>query len=207
MTERAEDIMKLSLAYAHKHKRAEKLFESFEDYVQELRLFVLEKLDKYDSDKGEFSTFCYLCFVTRVRYQVRHFKKQLKTVSMEEIIEDDTMLKIKDVIPDPNCVSEDDILSDIDNKAQVKKFINCLSDETLMHFYFNMNHTEIAQLTQRTHQNVSSKISKDLHRVKEMLNSGKLVIRRDNCKRAEEYAKAHHCSVRTYYRRKKENTL
>lgn len=208
MDERTNDLFKLSLAYAHRHPSATKYFDSFEDYVQELRLFVLEKMNKFDPDKGEFSTFCYLCFINRIRYQVRHYKRQPQTISIDTPVDSDEQLTIVDTIPD-NSPSEDDILSNITDKMFIQKFIKCLSDETLMYFYFDLTHKQIAKITNRTHQNVSQKIIADLERVRKVLATGKLKLanRTNNVGKAEAYAKEHNCSIRTYYRKKKENNL
>lgn len=201
-----EDICRLSLAYAKRHPSAVKFFDSFDDYVQELRLAVIEREHCFNPDKANFSTYCYLCFVNRIRMQVRIYKSNPRPLSLDDIVEN-TNREIEtfvDITPDTKLPTEDDLIEAMDRQKFIDKCFKELSDESIMYFYLNTTQRQIAAVTNRTYQNVGQKIDKDIKRIRRKFVEHKPVKKRYGIGKsdAEAYMKKYNCSIRTYYRHK-----
>ena len=201
-----EDIYRLSLAYAKRHPSAIKFFDSFDDYVQELRLAVIEREHYFNPDKANFSTYCYLCFVNRIRMQVRICKSNPRPLSLDDIIEntDREIETFVDITADTSLPTEDDLIDNMDKQKFIDKCFKELSDESIMYFYLNMTQRQIAAVTNKTYQNVGQKIDKDIKRIRRKFVEHKPVKKKYGIGKsdAEAYMKEHNCSIRTYYRHK-----
>lgn len=205
------DILKLAKKYAGTHSDYCKLFGDYDDYVQELILAVLRRLSKYDSAKGSFGTFCYIIFkhrtIMEIVYYEREKRKHSEISSNISVLDKEDSGTLEDLISDNT-----DLASDVENKIiydRIKEHLN----EAIFLYMDGYTMNEIADKLNITHQAVSQRIAKCKRDLEVYLETGDLsnFVRRKNwgsLKEARErYCKEHNISIRTYFRRKKNNTL
>ena len=53
-------------------------FIEFEDYRQEIYIYLLRHIPRYDESKASLSTYLYLCINTKTRNLIRHYKSETK---------------------------------------------------------------------------------------------------------------------------------
>ena len=205
------DILRLAKIYAATHNSYSNLFGDYDDYVQELVLAVLNRLQDYDSNRGSIGTFCYVIFKHRTIMEIvsknRVKRKHLKISSNMSMFNKENSDTLEDCLSDGK-----DLSNDITNKILFDNLKEYLDPSILLYIEgYTMN--EIADKLNVTHQAVSQRIAKFKRDLEVYLETGDLsnFVRRKNwgsLKEArEQYCKEHNVTVRTYFRRKANNTL
>lgn len=116
----AKEIDKLTWKYVHSHMGSAYLFDSVEDFHSELLCFVLDKMDKFDSNRAKLSTFVYCCCWTKCAWAFRKFKGHgmYKVKSLNDVVvisydlsgED---VEFSDLVCDPETVLDSNKLDSI----------------------------------------------------------------------------------------------
>ena len=168
------DIIKLARKFANTHRQYAEMYDSTDDYVQELVLSVISNVDTFDNTKGAFSTWCYTVYGTKIVkdlvYQLRQ-KRTCETVSLDAAIDDDGTT-LSDLIVDNTC--SDNIEDRLHSKLIYKMLYPYLS-ENFKDYYFNdKTLDEIAQKEHTCRQNIFKKLNTEVSRLRSALENDNL---------------------------------
>ena len=137
-----------------------------EDLVQELVTYVFEKLDKFDTKRGKFSTYVYkLChnkqlMLLREQNTMRS-KSNFNTVSLNEIIDEEDSERV-------------DLLIDTsDNSVYYKKavvdYVYPRLSDIAKKYFDGVNQVDLAKEYNISQANISRKIKKEIADIKKKL--------------------------------------
>lgn len=167
MVERYElEAPKIVNYYISKNFQAVQFFESLDDMRQMMLLKIWQSLHNYDENKGTFSTYLMCCCRSVVGVQIRKTKqrKYAETVSMSEEICDG--LCIEDLLCDEKDCSED-----LYQEMRIKAIMPLLCKETYLYYLRGVKQIEIAEMFGVTQAQVSMKIKKNIHQIRQALRT------------------------------------
>lgn len=88
-----EDNINLIYSHANKHKNVSDLFASSDDYVQELMLYVTERIKSFDPNRGKISTYIVtLCTYFDLMAKRKYCKQKSKGTFFKDFISLDEIL-------------------------------------------------------------------------------------------------------------------
>ena len=176
------EIIKLSKKFASLHSKHMDLYGSFEDFVSELTYIVIKNLKSYDKSKGNFSTWCYKVFSTKIiRDIVKNIKKEniYEIKSLDDCIDDDGNSLIE-IIPESFNYKED-LENKINSKNIVYKLLPYMSKDFIRYALEEKLIVELSREKNISKQNMFNKIKRERLRLRKALENNNF----DKLKRRE----------------------
>ncbi|MBE7076272.1 MAG: sigma-70 family RNA polymerase sigma factor [Clostridiales bacterium] len=145
---------------------------SFEDLFQYGCIALIQAVDTYDPNRGEFSTYAITCIRYYIYVQLKaKYNQTLPLLDQNPLTtsEDDLKYTIES-IPDDSHLKYEQV--EWDERAKIlykmmESFTECEQTIFYLHIHEDMNHAEIARYLGKSHQNVSEIIA----RIKNTLKS------------------------------------
>lgn len=164
------DIVSLVNKYISSHSRYQFLYGTFEDMRSEMLLEVYKKINKYDEDRGNLSTFIYTVLESKIKKDLFYTNSAKRSgvtlVSLDTPINSDSeKLTLSDIIPDEYNFEED-----VQNRDIVSRLLPLIRKETYEHYILGIPVYKIAQIQGVTKQEISRRICSNLKRLNNIYN-------------------------------------
>lgn len=158
-----EEVIKLAKSYVTSHYEYVQYFGNREDYVQSLILEVYRRLPSFDTNKGKFSTWCYIVFKHAVFMRIRHNSYYVQPNKTDEDIDE-----FAEHITD-NLDSASDMITQIAAKDIIEQLKPYLSEAYILRYMYDKTFKQIAKITGVKYENIRERVMKENRKIKQML--------------------------------------
>lgn len=155
-----EDNLGFIYNQVNKNIETASLFDSLADYEQELMLYILERLDKYNTDKGTITTYiAILCHSFNCRKKANTYSKKhnnpIKNAILSDTIND---FDFESVVCDIENINEEE-------KEALNWFYVNSSALFRKHYFDELTMTELAKQYNVSKQRISEKLQNELKKL------------------------------------------
>lgn len=175
------EIIRIIRKAANKYQNCWKLYDSYEDMISELVLFVYRKLPLYNDKITSLSTYIYMLVYSKFCLEWRKAKThkymtKYNTVSLDEMLGEDESLSRYEMLGD-DCECENTLV----NAEIVNAIYPFLKEETKMYYLQDLKQKEIAKRTGQTQAYVSRKIKTNIKEIRNYFDKGEIYGYSERC--------------------------